>query len=61
MAIDGIKTRYEVIGEGPPLLMYAPAALDASLDKYRDVRPEEQTEQTAAARLLGFLDGFRGA
>ena len=25
--IDGITTRYEVIGSGPPLLMYAPARL----------------------------------
>jgi pimeloyl-ACP methyl ester carboxylesterase len=32
--IDGIKTRYEVIGEGPPLLMYAPAGFDATLDKW---------------------------
>jgi pimeloyl-ACP methyl ester carboxylesterase len=32
--IDGIRTRYEVIGEGPPLLMYAPAGFDATLDKW---------------------------
>ena len=32
--IDGIKTHYEVIGEGPPLLMYAPAGFDATLDKW---------------------------
>ena len=32
--IDGIKTRYQVIGEGPPLLMYAPAGFDATLDKW---------------------------
>src|SRR6266446_2683097 len=32
--IDGIKTRYEVIGDGPPLLMYAPAGFDASLEKW---------------------------
>ena len=25
--IDGIATRYEVIGSGPPLLMYAPGGL----------------------------------
>ena len=28
--IDGITTRYEVIGSGPPLLMYAPAGFDAT-------------------------------
>ena len=33
--IDGIKTNYEVIGDGPPLLMYAPAGFDATLDKWR--------------------------
>lgn len=32
--IDGISTRYEVAGEGPPLLMYAPAGFDASLEKW---------------------------
>lgn len=32
--IDGITTRYDVIGSGPPLLMYAPAGFDASLDKW---------------------------
>jgi pimeloyl-ACP methyl ester carboxylesterase len=32
--IDGISTRYEVVGSGPPLLMYAPAGFDASLDKW---------------------------
>src|SRR5438552_18743363 len=33
--VDGIKTNYEVIGNGPPLLMYAPAGFDATLDKWR--------------------------
>src|SRR3989442_13884026 len=32
--IDGIKTRYEVVGSGPPLLMYAPAGFDATLEKW---------------------------
>ncbi len=32
--IDGISTRYEVVGSGAPLLMYAPAGFDASLDKW---------------------------
>src|SRR5215472_9245848 len=34
VTIDGINTRYEVIGSGPPLLMYAPAGFDASLEKW---------------------------
>ena len=33
--IDGIATRYEVFGSGPPLLMYSPAGFDATLDKWR--------------------------
>ena len=32
--IDGIKTNYEVHGDGPPLLMYSPGGFDASLDKW---------------------------
>ncbi|MEA2903562.1 MAG: hypothetical protein QOI12_949 [Alphaproteobacteria bacterium] len=32
--IDGIATRYEVMGSGPPILMYAPAGFDATLDKW---------------------------
>jgi pimeloyl-ACP methyl ester carboxylesterase len=33
--IEGIITRYEVLGSGPPLLMYAPAGFDATLEKWR--------------------------
>jgi pimeloyl-ACP methyl ester carboxylesterase len=32
--IGGIATRYQVTGSGPPLLMYAPAGFDASLEKW---------------------------
>jgi len=32
--IDGIKTRYEVIGSGPPLLMYSPGGFDATVEKW---------------------------
>jgi pimeloyl-ACP methyl ester carboxylesterase len=32
--IDGIKTSYDVIGDGPPILMYSPGGFDASLDKW---------------------------
>lgn len=32
--IDGIATRYEVIGAGPPLLMYSPGGFDAALEKW---------------------------
>jgi pimeloyl-ACP methyl ester carboxylesterase len=35
VVIDGIQTRYEMLGDGPPLLMYSPGGLDATLDKWR--------------------------
>jgi pimeloyl-ACP methyl ester carboxylesterase len=33
--IDGIATRYEIVGEGKPLLMYAPGGFDATIEKWR--------------------------
>jgi pimeloyl-ACP methyl ester carboxylesterase len=33
--VEGIRTRYEVLGEGPPLLMYAPGGFDATIEKWR--------------------------
>ncbi len=32
--IDGINTRYEVVGSGEPLLMFSPGGFDATLDKW---------------------------
>jgi pimeloyl-ACP methyl ester carboxylesterase len=32
--IDGIATRYEVVGAGPPLLMYSPGGFDATVEKW---------------------------
>ena len=32
--IDGITTRYEVIGSGAPLLMFSPGGFDATLEKW---------------------------
>jgi pimeloyl-ACP methyl ester carboxylesterase len=32
--IDGIHTRYEVVGSGPPLLMYSPGGFDATVEKW---------------------------
>jgi pimeloyl-ACP methyl ester carboxylesterase len=32
--IDGITTRYEVIGSGPALLMYSPGGFDATIEKW---------------------------
>jgi len=32
--VDGIETRYELLGSGPPLLMYAPGGFDATVEKW---------------------------
>src|SRR5712664_1319813 len=32
--IDGITTRYEVVGSGAPLLMFSPGGFDATLEKW---------------------------
>jgi pimeloyl-ACP methyl ester carboxylesterase len=32
--IDGISTRYDVVGEGAPLLMFSPGGFDATLEKW---------------------------
>ena len=32
--IDGISTRYEVVGSGEPLLMYSPGGFDATIEKW---------------------------
>jgi pimeloyl-ACP methyl ester carboxylesterase len=32
--IDAITTRYEVLGSGPPLLMYSPGGFDATVEKW---------------------------
>jgi pimeloyl-ACP methyl ester carboxylesterase len=51
-SIDGITTRYEVIGSGPPLLMYAPGGFDATVEKwstqgiYAKVKPLDHLSKT---------------
>ena len=32
--IDGLRTRYEVVGSGPPLLMFSPGGFDATIEKW---------------------------
>lgn len=32
--IDAIETRYDVIGSGPPLLMFSPGGFDATIEKW---------------------------
>lgn len=47
VALEGIRTRYEVVGEGPPLLMFSPGGFDATIEKwsslgiYAKVKPLE--------------------
>jgi pimeloyl-ACP methyl ester carboxylesterase len=47
VVIDGIATRYEVVGTGPPLLMYAPGGFNATIEAwstlgiYAKIRPLE--------------------
>jgi pimeloyl-ACP methyl ester carboxylesterase len=49
--IDGIDTHYEVVGSGPPLLMFSPGGFNARLDnwseqgKYREIRPVEHLKE----------------
>jgi len=33
--LDGLRTRYEIVGEGAPLLMYAPGGFDGTIEKWR--------------------------
>ena len=46
-SIDGIQTRYEAFGSGPPLLMFSPGGFDATVEKwttqgiYAQIRPIE--------------------
>lgn len=32
--LNGIETRYEIVGEGPPLLLFAPGGFDATVEKW---------------------------
>jgi pimeloyl-ACP methyl ester carboxylesterase len=34
---DGIQTRYQVTGDGPPLLMFSPGGFDSTLESWRTV------------------------
>lgn len=47
--VDGIVTRYEVTGSGPPLLMFSPGGFDSTLESWRTV---------GVYRRLGLLDAL---
>jgi pimeloyl-ACP methyl ester carboxylesterase len=42
--LDGIRTNYEVLGEGPPLLMYAPGGFDGTIEKWRTAGVYQRTK-----------------
>ena len=50
--IDGIPTRYETVGEGPPLLMFSPGGFDSTLENWLTF---------GRYRELGFVDAFKGS
>lgn len=41
--VDGIRTHYEIVGEGPPLLMFAPGGFDGTIDKWRTASVYQRT------------------
>ncbi len=45
--IDGIDTRYEVLGQGAPLLMFSPGGFDATLEKWSTLGIYAQTKMLA--------------
>ncbi|GAA3327979.1 MULTISPECIES: alpha/beta fold hydrolase [Paeniglutamicibacter] len=47
--VDGIRTRYEMVGEGPPILMFSPGGFDSSLDNWTTFGRYKQ---------LGFVDAL---
>jgi len=56
--IDGINTRYEVVGSGPAILMYAPGGFDANMEKwttipvYARTKPVENLSKTYSCILF---------
>ena len=53
--IDGIQTHYEIIGDGPPLLMFSPGGFDATFDKWSNLGVY------ARIKLLDYLPRSTGA
>jgi pimeloyl-ACP methyl ester carboxylesterase len=45
--VDGIATRYEVTGSGPPLLMFAPGGFDATIEKWTTLGVYARTQPLA--------------
>lgn len=47
--VGGIRTRYEMVGDGPPILMFSPGGFDSSLDNWTTFGRYKQ---------LGFVDAL---
>jgi pimeloyl-ACP methyl ester carboxylesterase len=45
--IDGIQTRYQVLGQGEPLLMFSPGGFDATLEKWSTLGVYAKTQMMA--------------
>lgn len=45
--IDGIATRFDVVGSGPPLLMFSPGGFDATLEKWSTLGVYAKTKMLA--------------
>jgi len=50
LTADGIRTRYSVVGDGPPILLFSPGGFDASLDAW---------QHHDHYRRIGLLDSLR--
>ena len=48
--VDGIVTRYEVAGSGPPLLMFSPGGFNATLDSWETHGLYQRTRMLARLR-----------
>ena len=46
--IDGIETRYEIAGSGPPLLMFSPGGFDATVEKWSTLGVYARVKPVAA-------------
>lgn len=42
--LDGISTRYQVTGEGPPLLLFSPGGFDATIEKWSSLSVYARTK-----------------
>jgi pimeloyl-ACP methyl ester carboxylesterase len=62
--IDGITTRYEIMGSGPPLLMYSPGGFDATVEKwstqsvYANIKPLDHLSKKYTWSNQRSRDGF---